>query len=110
MHKYYQARGEIRYDARLYHYPHILPIIIEIIFASIHPSPLWMGKIKTRFFFLSKIIVDYYFDNLNGVTGYVTTYGFNDILSIFMLCRAISVLRIFMTNSNYFGNSAKRIW
>lgn len=47
---------------------------------------------------------------MNDVAGCMTVYAINDILSLFMMFRVLAILRILITNSTYYGNSAKRIW
>ena len=41
--KYYKARGEAPINSTIFHSPHALPMYIEILVASIHPSPLLIG-------------------------------------------------------------------
>ena len=47
--KYYQARGEMRYDETIYHYPHVIILILEVLLASIHPSPWLTGNFMEIF-------------------------------------------------------------
>lgn len=93
--KYYQARSEIPFTAKIYSYPHCLYLLLEILLASIHPSPF---------------LVNIYFENFNDATRLTTTYAINDILSLLMLVRMFFFLRLILTSSKYYGNSAKRIW
>lgn len=111
--KWYQTKKILPGDWRLLPNNLLYEFILEIVMMILIPNPFMMGinflknNKMTKFLIL---ITETTFVSNNSITNTQVHYKINDILVLLMLLRIIIIVRIFLSNTPYYTNSAFRVW
>jgi len=111
--RWYQSKKILPKDRRLLPNSLSYGLFLELFLMILIPNPFMMGiyslKQNKNSLFSFVLKENNYIVN-NSITNTIVTYKLNDILVLLMLLRIVIIVRIFLSNTPYYTNSAFRVW
>lgn len=108
--RWYQIKKILPKNWRLLPNSLLFGLILEIFIVILIPNPFMLGI----YIYIYAVLIFYpkeaTFQVNNSITNTWVTYKLNDIMVLLMLLRIIIIVRIILSNTRYYTNSAFRVW